>query len=45
MHFRQASTIFAVFGRGEKLELVSKQSEDETNVSARLAKKEKKLQA
>jgi len=38
-------TIFAVFGRGEKLELVSKKSEDEMNISAGLAKKEKKLQA
>jgi len=39
------NTIFAVFGRGEKLELVSKKSEDEMNISAGLAKKEKKLQA
>jgi hypothetical protein len=38
-------TIFAVFGRGEKQELVSKKSEDEMNISAGLAKKEKKLQA
>ena len=38
-------TIFAVFGGDEKLELVSKKSEEETNVSPRLAKKEKKLQA
>jgi hypothetical protein len=36
-------TIFAVFGRGEKLELVSKKTEDKRNVSAVLAKKEKKV--
>ncbi len=41
----ECDTIFAVFGRGEKLELVSKKSEDEMNISAGLAKKEKKLQA
>jgi hypothetical protein len=32
-------------GRGEKLELASKKTEDERNISAVLAKKEEKLQA